>query len=126
MAEITATDTFDEEELEPDVFEQIEPFVLWVNENMQNIVSALRGNLGDKNTTSQVLQIKTESGIRKSVSVGGDVSAVSATRVDSQSDNPVLISGFNWWPTAQGFDFVCEFGGDKRDRTVYLRIDFNV
>lgn len=126
MAEITATDTFDEEELEPDTYEQIEPFVLWVNENMQNIVSSLRGELGDRNLATQNIQIKAENGIRKSVSITGKISNVSLSRIESQPESQILITGFNWWPTTDGFDFTASFSGDKKDRTAYLRIDFDV
>jgi hypothetical protein len=126
MAEITATETFDEEELDPDTVEELEPLLEWLNTNMQNIVSALRGELGDKNSRSQTVTVKTTSEIRNSVSVVGEVSNVSLSRIDSQIESPVYITGFNWWPTADGFDYVARFSGDKKDRNINLRVDFNV
>lgn len=126
MAEITATDTFDDELLEEEIKESIEPLIEWLNTNIQNIVSALQGNLGDKNSSTRAIEVKCSSGIRKSVTIDGPVSHVELSRIDSPIDSGELINGFNWWPTSTGFDFIADFGTDKKDRNAYLRIHFNV
>ena len=126
MALITATDTFDEEELEPRDADAIAPLIEWLNTNNQNIVAALQGGLGDTNFATQVLTIKADSNVRKSVQISGEISTVVISRVVSQSDSSVLITGFNWWPTSAGFDFQVTYTGENASRDVILRVDFNV
>lgn len=126
MAQISATDSFDEDELEPEMAEELSPLIEWLNVNFQNIVSALQGGLGDRNLTTQTFTVKASSGVRQSVDVIGSISNVQISRVESQPESNVVFSGLNWWPTANGFDFVAEFSGDKRDRNIFLRVDFDV
>jgi len=126
MAEITATDTFDDELLEDDVIEQLEPLLEWLNQNSQNIVGALQGNIGDKNLALKSIVVKCSSGIRQKVSIPGPISHVELSRIDTQVDDGSVVTGFNWWPTTNGFDFIANFGDEKKDRNAYLRIHFNV
>lgn len=126
MADITATDTFDDELLEDQIAEDIAPLIEWLNTNNQNIVSALQGNLGDKNISVQPLVVKCSSGIRQSVKISGPISHVAISRIDSQVDSNEYINGYNWWPTTNGFDFIVFFEGDRKDRNAYLRVYFDV
>lgn len=125
MAKIYATDTFDEELLEPEIFEQVEPLVMWLNENMQNIVSALQSNLGDTNLATRTVQVQAYSGVKQTVKINGPVSHVAISRISSQPDSNVLIKGFNWWPTSDGFEFIAEWT-ENAAKTIYLRVEFNV
>ena len=126
MALITASDTFDEEELEPEDSDALSPLIEWLNSNNQNIVNALQGGLGDRNFATQVLTIKADSNVRKSVQISGQISTVVVSRVVSQADGGVQITGFNWWPTTEGFDFQVTYTGENASRDVILRVDFDV
>lgn len=126
MADITATDTFDDELLDEEIAEDISPLIEWLNQNNQNIVSALQGGLGDRNSSLQTIVVKCSSGIRQSVKLPGPISHVVISRIDSQVDSNEYIKGYNWWPTTNGFDFIVFFEGDKKDRNAYLRVHFDV
>jgi len=126
MAEITASETFDEEMLEEDVFKDIEPLVEWLNQNMQNIVVSLRGGLGQKNFARQFIELKAYPGNTQSVTVVGQVLDVQVSRIISQPSSLVLLTGFNWWPTTKGFDYSVTFTGFKEDRNIILKVELNV
>ena len=126
MGEVTATDTFDPEELEPDVADDLEPVLDWLNTNTQNIVDILRGNIGDRNLATQTVQLKASSGVRQFFRVPGRVSHVELSRVSSQPDANIFMTGFNWWPASDGFDFLAQWSGETQTRNIYLRIHFDV
>lgn len=126
MTLITATDTFDEEELDPEVAQDLEPLIEWLNSNNQNFVAALQGGLGDKNLTTKTVQVSCESNVLKSVAEAASVSHVEISRVEAEPNTKLLVTGFNWFPTGRGFDFVVTFTPADRQRNVFLRVHFNV
>lgn len=126
MAEITSNEGFDSELLEPEVADQIEPLTEWLVENMTIILDALRGGLGDKNMSSQYVRVKASSGLRGSYSVAGPVSNVQVVQIVSQVDAGILCTGFNWWQSESGFDYIVTFTGTKLDREVILKVEFNL
>lgn len=126
MATITSTEAFDADQLDPDVAEQIAPLVDYIATTMQVIIPALQGGLGDKNMASRYLTVKGLSGTRRSISIEGPVSNVQLVRVVSQPETLVVCTGFNWWPTESGFDYVAEFSGEKTDRDVTLKVEFDL
>lgn len=125
MAKITATDGFDELQLEPEVVEAMGPFLEWINTNTQNIVSALNGNLTTENFAATFVEIKAVTGILKSVKTDRFVKHVSFSRVVCQASTGVIITGFNWWPSEEGFEFIIEYSGEKTDRNVILRVEYD-
>jgi hypothetical protein len=126
MADITAVDTFDDELLDEELAEELSSLLEWLNSNTQNLVNALQGNIGDTNLAMTPIVVKCSSGIRKTVNIQGPVSHVELSRIDSQIDSNSVISGFNWWPTTNGFAFVAQFGDERKDRNAYLRVHFDV
>lgn len=126
MAEITSNESFDEELLEPDMADQLEPLLEWLSLNFSTILDALRGQLGDKNSSTQYVQVKAQSGVRQSYSVPGPVSNVTVARVVSQPDSGIYYTGFNWWKTQDGFDYIVTYTGSKTDRDVLLKVEFNL
>ena len=126
MAEITSNESFDTELLDQEIAEQIEPLTDWLMENMSIILDALRGGLGDKNSSTQYVQVKAQSGVRESFSVQGPVSNVTVSRVVSQPDSGIYYTGFNWWKTQDGFDYLVTYNGTKTDRDVVLKVEFNL
>jgi len=126
MAVITATDAFDEEAIEQEDAEKLEPLLTWLNENMQNIVNALQGNLGDKNSSSRIVSVQTVSGVLEEFNIDGPVSNVTVVRLDCQPDSLLKVTGFNWWPKPGGFKFCASYEGEKLDRNLILKVDFNV
>ena len=73
MTQITATDTFDTELLDDDTVDELEPFLEWLNTNMQNIVAALQGGISDENTSTLTVSVNLDSGVRKFFKVEGQV-----------------------------------------------------
>ena len=126
MALITASDTFDIDLLDPEYAENLEPLVEWLNETNQNVVNALQGNLGDLNLSTQTVNLKVASGVRKFVRISGQVSHVAISRVISQPDSEILLTGYNWWPVAEGIEVIAEFTGETKERDIIIRIEFDV
>jgi len=126
MAEITSNESFDTELLDPEIAEQVEPLTEWITENLTIILDALRGGLGDKNSSTQYVQVKAQQGARQSYSVPGPVSNVTVSRVVSQPESGIYYTGFNWWKTQDGFDYLVTYNGTKTDRDVVLKVEFNL
>lgn len=126
MAEITSNEGFDSELLDAEVADQLEPLLDWLTENMSIILDTLRGQIGDKNMSSQYVRVKANSGKRGSYSVAGPVSNVQVVQVVSQVDSGILCTGFNWWLNESGFDYIVTFSGTKLDREVILKVEFNL
>jgi hypothetical protein len=126
MAEITSNEGFDSELLDPEVADQLEPLLDWLTENMAIILDTLRGQIGDKNMSSQYVKVKANTGLRGTYKVDGPVSNVQVVQIVSQVDAGILCTGFNWWLTEGGFDYIVTFTGTKLDREVILKVEFNL
>jgi hypothetical protein len=126
MTLITATETFDEELLDPELSEDMAELIEWLNANMQNIVSALNGGISDQNTSIQSLEVKATSGVKQFIRIEGDVSHVEVSRVISQPDTQTTITGYNWWPATGGFEFLVNWENGSNTYNVQLRVHFNV
>lgn len=126
MAKITALGGFEPDDMDPDVVEQIQPLISWVNDNAQTMVAALDGNLGDKNMSSQRITVQTLSGAFGFYKIPGPVSGVSVVRVVSEPNNQVFCSGFNWWPIEGGFEYVVTYTGSEQRRAIILKVEFDV
>ena len=127
MTLITATETFDEELLDDtELATDLEELIMWLNSNMQNIIAALDGGISDDNTTIQNVRVKATSGVKQFVAVSGNISHVDISRVISQPDTQSTITGFNWWLSTDGIEFVAEWKNGSNTYDVQLRIHFNV
>lgn len=127
MTLITATETFDEELIDnTELAGDLEELITWLNSNMQNIVSALDGGISDENTSIQNIVVKATSGIKQFVAVDGQVSHVDISRVISQPDTQSTITGYNWWLSTGGIEFVVEWKNGSNTYDVQLRVHFNV
>jgi hypothetical protein len=126
MAEITSNESFDPDELEPEVAEQLEPLLEWLAETMQVIIPALQGQLGDRNMSSQYVRAQATVGVRQSFRIDGPVSNVQIVNVVSQAESTVYYTGFNWWRTQDGFDYVVTYTGDKTDRSITMKVEFDL
>jgi hypothetical protein len=125
MAIVTASDTFDSEDLDPEVAEQIDPLIQWLNESMINVVSILSGGISGINLAAQYLETKGSAGVRNRVSTNRRVENVTLSRVVSQADGLVICTGFNWWPSAEGFDFAITFN-ETKENNIILKVEYNV
>lgn len=125
MAFISATDSFDTEELDPDVASDIEPFIDYCQENFQSIVNALQGNLGDINFSSIKRSVKCPANTLVFVADAGRVSNVTVVQVMAQPETLVLCTGWNWWKVQGGFQLCVNYTGEKLDRDVVIKVDYN-
>lgn len=126
MGQVTATPNFDEENLDKEVAEDLVPLTEWLNENFQNLVNLMQGQIGDKNLTTKMIEVKASNGRVGEYAINGRVSHVQPSRVSSQSDSGITITGFNWWPSTNGFKYVVTFSSDIKERDFFMRVDFNV
>lgn len=101
--------------------DQIEPLVQWLNENMQNIVSLLNGQLSKTNMAEEYIQVKGSAGIRNAVSTAKKIDNVSVSRVVGTA----LHTGFNWWPTQAGFEFAVTYSTGN-ESNIILKVEYNV
>lgn len=125
MGLVTASDTFDSEDLDSEVSEQIEPLVTWLNENMINIVSLLSGGLSSANMAIEFIQVKAQASARNSVKTSRKVENVSFSRVVTQGDPGLVCTGFNWTPTQEGFEYAVTFSTGTQ-YSVILKVEYNV
>jgi hypothetical protein len=124
VAKITTQGGFDSELLDAEVAEPLEPLLEWINGNAQIVSAALDGGLTAENMALEYVTLKASSGIRQSFKSQRLVQHVTLSRVVSQVDSGILATGFNWWPTVDGFDYVATYTGDKTDRDVVLRVEY--
>jgi len=125
MAFISATDAFDEDDLEPEVLEDIRPFIDYCQENFQSVVNALQGNLGDINFSSIKRSVKAPVNTLVFVADSRRVSNVTVVQVLAQPESLVLCTGFNWWKVQGGFQICVNYTGDKLDREVVIKVEYN-